>query len=118
MNGKSASTCASYSEISYERDSYIVPKHHVAKLWVFGSVFSSHFTKSSDIDFLYEWDEQAISAEYFLNNMWDLLDSLEALFGHTIDWIYAKNLQNPYFIEEIEETKVLLYDQESEKVSI
>ncbi|MEL6694642.1 MAG: nucleotidyltransferase domain-containing protein [Bacteroidota bacterium] len=93
-------------------------KHHVAKLWVFGSVFSSHFTKSSDIDFLYEWDEQAISAEYFLNNMWDLLDSLEALFGHTIDWIYAKNLQNPYFIEEIEETKVLLYDQESEKVSI
>ncbi|MEL7063728.1 MAG: nucleotidyltransferase domain-containing protein [Bacteroidota bacterium] len=87
-------------------------KHHVSKLWVFGSVLTPHFKKDSDIDFLYEWNEEAITPANFLNNLWTLLDKLEELLGHSVDWIYAGNLKNPYFIEEIEETKVLLYVQE------
>ncbi|MEO0470464.1 MAG: hypothetical protein AAF206_12640, partial [Bacteroidota bacterium] len=38
--------------------------------------------------------------------------------GHKIDWIYYPNLRNPYFIEEIEESKVLLYDQETEEIPV
>ena len=92
--------------------------HKVKRLWAFGSVLKKDFRPDSDIDFLYEWDDSAISDEEYLDNLWSLLDSLETLLGHKIDWIYYPNLKNPYFIEEIEETKMLLYAQESEKVFV
>ena len=93
-------------------------KHHVARLWVFGSVLRNDFSEESDIDFLYEWDDQSISEEEYLTNLWSLLDQLEVLLGHKIDWIYYPNLRNPYFIAEIEENKVLLYDQKAEEIPV
>ncbi|MEM6261733.1 MAG: nucleotidyltransferase domain-containing protein [Bacteroidota bacterium] len=93
-------------------------QHHVARLWAFGSVVTPQFSKDSDVDFLYEWDETAITPESYLDNMWTLLDKLEKLLRHTVDWTNSKRLKNPYFIEEVEETKILLYDQESEKIPV
>ncbi|MCB0850863.1 MAG: nucleotidyltransferase domain-containing protein [Bacteroidetes bacterium] len=93
-------------------------RYHVRQLWVFGSILTDRFSKESDIDFLYEWDDKSIPDEDYLNNLWALLDELEKLLGHKVDWIYYSNLSNPYFIEEDEATKVLLYDQQSEKVPV
>ena len=93
-------------------------EHHVRKLWAFGSVLDERFTKDSDIDFLYEWDDEAIPDEVYLDNLWALLDKLEGLLGHKIDWVYYPNLKNPYFIKEVEATKVLLYDGQSKKIPV
>jgi len=93
-------------------------EYHVQKLWVFGSVLTEDFSSESDIDFLYEWDDSAISDEGYLDNLWGLLDELEALLKHKVDWIYYPNLKNPYFIEEVEASKVLLYDQQREEIPI
>ncbi|MEZ4772089.1 MAG: nucleotidyltransferase domain-containing protein [Bacteroidia bacterium] len=93
-------------------------RHHVVRLWVFGSVLRDDFNQDSDIDFLYEWDDEAIIDNEYLSNLWTLLDSLEALLGHSVDWIYYPNLKNPYFIEEVEETKFLIYDQKQEEIPV
>ncbi|MEZ4825967.1 MAG: nucleotidyltransferase domain-containing protein [Bacteroidia bacterium] len=93
-------------------------QHHVARLWAFGSVLRDDFGPDSDIDFLYEWDDNAILADKYLTNLWAILDKLEALLGHPVDWIYYPNLKNPYFIEEVEETKVLIYDQKLEEIPV
>ncbi|MEO0473820.1 MAG: nucleotidyltransferase domain-containing protein, partial [Bacteroidota bacterium] len=45
-------------------------EHHVARLWVFGSVLRNDFSEGSDIDLLYEWNDQAISEESYLTNLW------------------------------------------------
>ena len=90
--------------------------HKVKSLWVFGSVLGANFSPDSDVDFLYEWDDKAISDEEYLDNLWNLLDALEELLGHKVDWIYYPTLKNPYFKEEVEETKVLLYEQEAEEI--
>ncbi|MEM6628017.1 MAG: nucleotidyltransferase domain-containing protein [Bacteroidota bacterium] len=90
--------------------------HKVKSLWVFGSVLGASFSLDSDIDFLYEWDDKAISDEEYLDNLWTLLDALEELLGHKVDWVYYPTLENPYFKEEVEESKVLLYEQEAEEI--
>lgn len=93
-------------------------KHRVKKLWVFGSVLREDFREDSDIDVLYEWDRAKIKDEEYLDNLWELLSSLTSLLGHKIDFVHFPSLKNPYFIEELRETRVLLYDQKCEKVSV
>lgn len=97
---------------------HLCRKHHVQRLWVFGSVLTEDFAPCSDIDFLYEWDDRAIPDEVYLDNLWNLLDKLEDLLEHKVDWIFYPNLKNPYFIEEVEASKILLYDQELEEIPV
>lgn len=93
-------------------------KHRVKKLWVFGSVLRKDFRKDSDIDFLYEWDRRNIKDEEYLDNLWELLNSLKTLFGRRIDFVHYPSLKNPYFIEELRETRVLLFDKKREEIPV
>ena len=61
-------------------------KHHVKKLFAFGSVMRDDFTNKSDIDFLYEFDTTGIDfdkldlAEYdYVDNFFSFKESLENL---------------------------------------
>ncbi|MEM8900701.1 MAG: nucleotidyltransferase domain-containing protein [Bacteroidota bacterium] len=92
--------------------------HHLKRLWVFGSVLGQNFGEDSDIDLLYEWDRGSILDEDYLNNHSQFIESVESLFGRKIDFVHFPSLKNPYFIEEIKETSVLLYDKESKKVPV
>ena len=94
-------------------------KHKVKRLWAFGSVLRDDFRADSDVDILYELDEKNISDEDYLSNFDGLLYGLADLFeGRKMDFVHYPSLKNPYFIEEVEATKVLLYEQKSEEVSV
>ena len=93
-------------------------KYKVKYLWAIGSVLTEKFKADSDVDLVYELDRPSISDEDYLSNLDDLITGLLDLFsGRKIDLIHYPSLKNPYFIEEVDETKVLLYEQNREEVS-
>ena len=83
-------------------------KHKVAKLYAFGSVLTTSFNEESDVDFLVDFKDNEI--QNFATNFFTLKSSLEALFGREVDLIESEAISNPYFKEEIEETKKLVYE--------
>jgi len=76
-------------------------------LYLFGSGSRGKFKKSSDIDILVSF--QDISIERYTDNYFELHYRLEKLFNRKIDLVTVNSLANPFFIESIEETKILLY---------
>lgn len=96
----------------------ICRKYHVRQLWLFGSAVTGGFREDSDIDLLYELDRDNIKDEEFLANFFGLYDSLKSLLHREVDLIKYQAIQNPYFLAELDATKVLLYDQSGEKVSV
>jgi hypothetical protein len=82
-------------------------KHKVAKLYAFGSVLTSAFNHGSDIDFLIEFERNEIPD--FASNYFELLFALEDLLGREVDLIEYSAIRNPYFKEEVDETKELIY---------
>ena len=71
-----------------ERLKKLCSKHRVAKLYVFGSAISDHFSKDSDIDFKF---------------------SLEDLFNRDIDLLEEKAIKNPFFKQSIDNSKKIIY---------
>ena len=85
-------------------------QHKVDKLYAFGSVLTDNFSKDSDVDFLYRFRSDVPVNEY-ADNFFDFKFSLEDMLNRPIDLVSEKHLQNPYFIEEINSTKQLIYGQ-------
>ena len=83
-------------------------KHKVAKLYAFGSVLTLAFNEESDVDFLVDFKIQEI--EKYVSNFFNLKEKLETLFKKEIDLIEYKAITNPYFKEEVDETKILVYE--------
>jgi predicted nucleotidyltransferase len=81
----------------------------VEKLHVFGSVVSDNFMQDSDIDFLISFNKN-LSVEEYTENYFALQYKLRDLFDRDIDIVTERTLNNPYFIESIEETKRLIYE--------
>jgi predicted nucleotidyltransferase len=89
-------------------------KHHVVRLYLFGSATQPTFSQTSDIDFLVTFKEIPI-LEY-ADNFFDFKFELEDLFNRKIDLISEKSLTNPYLIKSINRTKFLIYDRRNSKV--
>jgi uncharacterized protein len=87
-------------------------KHHITRAYLFGSVLTDKFNRKSDVDFLVTIDPSLEPIERG-GHLWDLLFELEALIGRKIDLLTEKSLKNPYFIEELNETKQLIYGKEN-----
>src|SRR6266542_3195472 len=69
--------------------------HHVQRLELFGSAATGKDRpEKSDVDFLVDFD---------------LLESLQRLFGRPVDLVVASAIKNPYFREAVERSKTLLY---------
>jgi predicted nucleotidyltransferase len=88
----------------------------VDKFWVFGSANSDSFREESDIDFLVSFEELKI--EDYAENYFLLAENLEKLFARNIDLVTVKSLSNPYFIEEVNKSKSLIYDRQSEEIFV
>ena len=84
-------------------------KHKVARLFVFGSVLSDRFKKSSDIDFIVDFQE--IDVYDYADNYFDLKSSLENILKRNIDLLEDKAINNPYLRKSIDSSKQLLYGQ-------
>ena len=83
-------------------------KFRVKRLDLFGSAVSDEFDpETSDLDFLVflqEMDFGEYADAYF-----GLLQGLQELFDRHIDLVMDSAIKNPYFRQELEKTRMLLY---------
>lgn len=81
--------------------------HGVRKLEVFGSILRDDFDpERSDVDFLVEFEPQ--TARSFTNFL-DLKESLEDVFGHSVDLMELHALRNRRLRYYIEQSKSPVY---------
>ena len=84
-------------------------KFKVQRLDLFGSATCDRFDPArSDVDFVYTF--QPVPPGEYADNFFGLAYSLEALLGRRVDLVSDKSIRNPYFREEIEETRQPLYE--------
>lgn len=81
--------------------------YRVKTLYVFGSVLTPNFDTHSDIDLLVDFLDQ--DALQYASNYFQFKFELEKLFNRKIDLLEERALKNPYFIENINQKKQLLY---------
>ena len=83
-------------------------KHGVRRLELFGSAAGESFDpEASDLDFLVEF--QDLTPGQYADAYFGLLEGLEGLFNKSVDLVESKAIRNPYFLQAIERTRVLLY---------
>ena len=84
-------------------------RYRVQRLEVFGSAARGDFDpQASDLDFLVEYEQlppRGAADRYF-----GLLFALEELFGRPVDLVVLSAVKNPYFLEEIDASRVVLHD--------
>ena len=82
--------------------------HNVARLDVFGSAVAGSFdSNSSDIDFLVEFE--SLPSVAYKRAYFGLLWGLEALFARPIDLVTAQSLRNPFFRQNVYDTREPVY---------
>jgi predicted nucleotidyltransferase len=86
----------------------IFKEHKIRSAYAFGSVISDKFNDESDIDLLISFEDGLEPLEKG-EIWWNLHDTLRDVFNREIDMLIEESLKNPYFIEEINEKKQLIY---------
>ena len=82
--------------------------HHVRKIELFGSALTERFdTQSSDLDFIVSFDD--IAPGEYVDAYFGLLEGLQELFQRPVDLVVESAITNPYFLNEIEKTRTLVY---------
>lgn len=82
--------------------------HKIKSAYAFGSVVSNKFTEESDIDLLIDFNDEVKPLEQG-EIWWKLHDALRNVFNREVDLLVENSLKNPYFIEDINEKKQLIY---------
>lgn len=83
-------------------------QYKVSKLYAFGSILTPRFNDNSDVDILVNFNSE-INHNNYADNFIDLYNALKSLFGRDVDLVDETSVRNPYFKEELEETKHLIY---------
>ena len=86
----------------------ILAKHKVKNAYLFGSVLTDKFNPASDVDFLVNFDlnmDPMERGELLL----DLQIALQDEIKRDVDLLTEYSLTNPYFINELNRTKYLIY---------
>ena len=87
----------------------LMKKHRVVRGYLFGSSVKGNFNEQSDIDVLVEVDGTIEPVELG-GHLWDLQFELEDLFKRKVDLLTTRSLRNPIFIQELNETRELVYE--------
>ena len=83
-------------------------KYRVQRLDVFGSAANHrHDPERSDFDFVVEF--LPLEAGEYAETYFGVLDGLNVLFDGRVDLVIGSAIKNRFFLEEVEETRVLLY---------
>lgn len=82
-------------------------RHKVHKLFVFGSILTNRFNDNSDIDLIVDFDKNEVN-DYF-DNYFDFKYSLEDILGRKVDLLEEQTIKNPYFKQNVDATKTLIY---------
>jgi hypothetical protein len=86
----------------------LLKKHKIVSASVFGSVLTNHFSSNSDLDILVNLEEGLNPVEAG-EHLWDLYDGLKKLLNREVDLITERSLKNPYFIKEVNQSKIPIY---------
>ena len=82
-------------------------QHGVARLDVFGSILRDDFSADSDIDLLVVFNRDKQTNAF--NQYFDFKEALEALLRREVDLVCANAIRNPYFKQEVDQTRQPLY---------
>ena len=82
-------------------------QYHVLRLYTFGSVLTDKFNTDSDIDFLVDFDK--VNAYEYADNFFDFKYALQNLFHRDIDLLESKAISNPFFKNNVDKSKQLIY---------
>lgn len=82
-------------------------KYHISSLALFGSILSSHFQATSDVDFLVQFEKKHIPTIFELV---DMESELSCIIGHKVDLKTPKDL-SPYFRDEVLTQAKIIYGQ-------
>ena len=88
-------------------------KHKFLQLYVFGSVLTDKFNNDSDVDFTVIFDREQFPLLIYGENYFDFKFALEDLLERDVELVEYNAAKNPYFNEELDETKQLIYGQAS-----
>jgi predicted nucleotidyltransferase len=83
-------------------------RYRVKRLYAFGSVLTERFSEDSDIDFLYAFNDDIPlldTVDYYFS----FQNELEKTLDRTVDLTSEKDLKNPFFIKEVNNSKQLIY---------
>ncbi len=85
-------------------------RYGVRRLEVFGSATTGAFDpQRSDLDLLVEFDDDS---KHLFDRYFGLKESLEALYGRSVDLVTSGSLRNPHFIAAVNRTRQLVYAAE------
>lgn len=85
-------------------------QYKVKSLELFGSAATSvkYGKEKSDIDFLVEF--QSLEPGTHADCYFGLLESLEELLQHHVDLLMVRAIKNPYFLQAISKSRVVVYE--------
>jgi len=85
----------------------VCEQQHIQSLFAFGSVCGNRFNDLSDIDLLVSFK----SMDYgdYADNYFQTAERFEEIFQRPVDLVTEKSLKNPFFIQTVNQTKVMLY---------
>ena len=83
--------------------------YKVKSLYVFGSILTSRFRADSDVDLLVKFNKGEIPLSDYADNYFDFQFALEDLFNRKVDLICDDAIKNPYFRQEVDSKKRLIY---------
>lgn len=96
-------------EINLKRIIDACRQFHVKKLWVFGSILTPRFNEQSDVDLCVDFDKNSIHRMDYADNFFDFQYALENILGRKIDLTEDSAVRNPYFRQELNQTRHLIY---------
>lgn len=83
----------------------IARRHHVQRLYAFGSVCTERFNEKSDVDLLISFKKGKVSIEDYADNYFSLAEELERLLKREVELVEEQTLANPFFIKTVQRTK-------------
>lgn len=96
-------------ELNMQQIVALCKKHKVKSLFAFGSILTDKFNENSDIDLLVNFDRNKINLLDYADNFFEFQSALEKLFNRKVDITEDSAVRNPYFRQELDETKNLIY---------
>jgi hypothetical protein len=92
-------------------------RHEVSCASLFGSCMNDRFNEASDVDVLVEFSPQ-IDPIVKGTALLELEEDLKQLLHRKVDLISYTAIRNPYFLSEVNETRLIVYGKSIEKTSL
>ncbi len=85
-------------------------RYRVKRLDLFGSAVAGNFDPiKSDLDFIIEFEDRRESG--ILERYLDFARALEELFGRHVDLLTPRSIKNPFFMDNVNRSRMNLYDR-------